>query len=101
MDPMMTAQEAKDRFKLWVQTARDAGYARTQDWGNFDVEVDHSALLTRILDGKDPLPTEPKLKDGYPDYSQADQDAEVPREEDVPAPTAKKTKKKARRSRSW
>ncbi len=64
----MTPQEAKDRFKLWVQTARDAGYARMQDWGNFDVEVDHSALLTRILDGKDPLPEKPPLKDGYPDY---------------------------------
>ncbi|MEE8607851.1 MAG: hypothetical protein V3S55_09610 [Nitrospiraceae bacterium] len=87
----MTPQEAKDRFKLWVQTARDAGYARMADWGNFDVEVDHSALLTRILDGKDPLREKPVLKNGYPDYSWADDaDVEVPREEDVATPKRKK-----------
>ena len=94
----MTPQEAKDRFKLWVETARASGYARMQDWGNFDVEVDHSALLTRILDGKDPLPEKPRLTHGYPDYTAADKDADQPAEADV-APVA--TRKKARRSRRW
>lgn len=93
----MTPQEAKDRFKLWVQTARAEGYARMQAWGNFDVEVDHSALLTRILDGKDPLPMRPRLKDGYPDYTAADRDAEQPAEEDVPSMATVSKKKKLRR----
>lgn len=92
----MTPQEAKDRFKLWVQTARAEGYARMQAWGNFDVEVDHSALLGRILDGKLPLPKRPPLVNGYPDYS----DAEQPAEEDVPSMATVKKTKKVRRG-SW
>lgn len=96
----MTPQEAKDRFKLWVETARDAGYARMQDWGNFDVEVDHSALLSRILDGKDPLPEKPRLTQGYPNYSVADADVEVPRQEDVATPRARRKKITGRSTRA-
>jgi hypothetical protein len=31
-------------------------------------DVDHSALLRRLLAGKEPLPEPPPLKNGYPDY---------------------------------
>lgn len=32
-------------------------------------DVDHSALLKRMLDGKDPLPTAPPLMNSYPCYT--------------------------------
>lgn len=32
-------------------------------------DVDHSALLNRLLDGKEPLPEPPPLMNSYPDYN--------------------------------
>jgi hypothetical protein len=55
-------------FKLWVQTAREEGYEPIKMWGNFENEVDHSALLNRLLLGNDPLEQAPPKAFSYPWY---------------------------------
>lgn len=37
-------------------------------------DVDHSALLIRLLEGKDPLPEPPPLRHAYPDYEAVEGD---------------------------
>jgi hypothetical protein len=32
------------------------------------IDAEHSALLMRLLEGKEPLPEPPPLKNAYPDY---------------------------------
>lgn len=62
-------------FKKWVQTGIKEGYMPMAggqyyptNWANFGVEVDHSALLARLLSGKAPLSQKPCLIHAYPNY---------------------------------
>lgn len=54
------------RVSLWVTTRQIWGYA--DDHPITGAEVDHSALLYRLLRGLDPLPKPPPLRHSYPDY---------------------------------
>lgn len=55
-------------LKLWVQVATHHEYEPLRDWKNFGPEVDHSALLDRILHGKSPLLERPRTEHSYPVY---------------------------------
>lgn len=63
-----TRYAIKAAFIEWVETARAAGYEPIVRWENFPAEVDHSALLSRILDGDAPLAEPPPKSHGYPEY---------------------------------
>lgn len=63
-----TQYAVKAAFIEWVETARAAGYEPIARWDNFLAEVDHSALLQRLLQGKLPLPVPPPKRHAYPDY---------------------------------
>lgn len=41
-------------------------------FGQLAADADHSALLYRLLSGKEPLPEPPPLRYGYPDYAAAE-----------------------------
>lgn len=58
----------KVAFKLWVDVATHHDYQPIRDWGNFAAEVDHSALLRRLLEGKPPLREKPRTEHSYPVY---------------------------------
>lgn len=58
----------KVAFKLWVKVAAHHRYTPICHWENFPAEVDHSALLDRILSGKKPLLGRPELDRSYPVY---------------------------------
>ncbi len=55
-------------FKRWVEAAQRDGYLPIRVWENFSNEVDHSALLNRLLGGKDALPESPSTEHSYPVY---------------------------------
>ena len=58
----------KNAFKEWVQISHEEGYAPLTDWKNFHPEVDHSALLNRLLSGKRAFKFRPHISYSYPDY---------------------------------
>ena len=55
-------------FKRWVYVAQREGYSPIIDWMNFANEVDHSALLSRLLSGKDALEKKPPTQYSCPVY---------------------------------
>lgn len=57
-----------DAIGTWITTAQREGYEPLSGWTNAYAEVMHSALLRRLLSGKEPLPEKPPLKYAYPDY---------------------------------
>ncbi len=56
----------------YVRIARREGYTdkhRCPDGVPTDADALHSALLRRLLSGKEPLPEPPPLRHSYPDYA--------------------------------
>lgn len=70
-EPLTPAQIdwVKHRVATWFEIRRtwDRGYV-TLTYGQLAADALHSALLHRLLEGKDPLPEPPPLRGGYPDY---------------------------------
>lgn len=72
--PILTDMTAEQKiavrwaFKRWVEVALREGYEPISNWANFANEVDHSALLNRLMGGKDALPERPPTLYSYPDY---------------------------------
>lgn len=67
----LTPQQAKDYFKRWLELriSHQKGY----DFNNYNLhqliaDIDHSALLNRLLNGKEPLPFPPPVQNSYPVY---------------------------------
>ena len=58
-------------FKEWVEVAQREGYEPITGWSNFLAEVDHSALLSRLLSGLAPFDERPPTSHSYPDYEAA------------------------------
>ena len=52
--------EIREKFE---DRAKDRGFSQLR------ADIDHSALLHRLLEGKEPLPEPPPLKNSYPDYN--------------------------------
>ena len=52
----------------WLEVREQEGKPFPASLGQLKVDIDHSALLRRLLDGKQPLPHPPPLKHSYPDY---------------------------------
>lgn len=55
--------------KRWLRTREGAGKTAAPHWTQFAADVDHSALLRRLLAGKDPLPLPPPRNCSQPWYS--------------------------------
>lgn len=73
-----TRYAIKAAFIEWVQIAQAEGYEPITGWTNFLAEVDHSALLSRLLSGDRPFAEKPPTRHSYPDY-----DAVRPRREQL------------------
>lgn len=58
----------KNAFKEWVAIAQEHDYEPIKDWNNFVPEVDHSALLNRLLSGKRAYKFKPPVSYSYPNY---------------------------------
>ena len=54
----------------WLRIRADNGKPFPESLGQLEVDIDHSALLRRLLSGKEPLPQPPPLKHSYPDYGE-------------------------------
>lgn len=52
----------------WLKIREQEGRSFPQDVQAFVLELDHSALLQRLVSGKQPLPTAPPLSFAYPWY---------------------------------
>jgi hypothetical protein len=63
-----TRYAIKAAFIEWVQIAQAEGYEPITGWANFLAEVDHSALLARLLNGDRPFAEKPPTRHSYPDY---------------------------------
>jgi hypothetical protein len=59
---------ACDKFRIWVETCQK--YER----GTSPVDIDHSALLRRLLAGKPLLENPPPLRFAYPAWEMVEQD---------------------------
>lgn len=61
-------------FRLWHETRLLNGYHLRMDAdpGGIACDMEHSALLRRLLDGKDPLFQPPPHRYSYPDYDLID-----------------------------
>ena len=63
--------------KEWVRVAQHEGYEPLAAWTNHLPEVDHSALLFRLLAGKSPFVDRPERVYSYRDYDSME-DADAP-----------------------
>ncbi len=63
-----TRYAIKAAFVEWVAIAQVEGYEPITRWENVIAEVDHSALLDRLLQGKRPFAEKPPTRHSYPDY---------------------------------
>ena len=52
----------------WLEIRQQEGKPFPISLFNLKADIDHSALLQRLLAGKEPLPHPPLLKHSYPDY---------------------------------
>lgn len=52
----------------WLQIREQYGYEFPQDYCKLRIDADHSALLDRLLQGKEPLPEPPPRAFSYPWY---------------------------------
>lgn len=86
MTPLTQEQAyfARTQFRRWLQikeqfeqTSRwnsvTNQFVRGYRWGTnqlsfLSADIDHSALLVRLLEGKEPLPEPPPLEHAYPVY---------------------------------
>ena len=62
----MTPQEARGAVSRWLRIRAETGYAAQHPANS--AEADHSALLGRLLEGKEPLAFAPPTAYAYPWY---------------------------------
>ena len=76
--------QLKIAFRTWLQIRAEhdealrvmlKSYAARPDAfaAQFAADIDHSALLQRLLSGKQPLPEPPEKLHGYPNYPDEDE----------------------------
>lgn len=58
-----------DALVRWLNIRAQHGYEFSRDQYQFFADIDHSALLRRLLEGKEPLPEPPPRSFSYPWYS--------------------------------
>jgi len=60
----------KSALRTWLQIKAEfeGSYMDSQLATRISVDADHSALLDRLLDGKEPLPEPPEKRNAYPVY---------------------------------
>jgi hypothetical protein len=63
-----TRYAVKHAMKEWIAVAQSEGYEPITEWRNALNEIDHSALLDRLLSGKPAFAAKPPLRHSYPDY---------------------------------
>lgn len=80
MEPLTREQAyfARTQFRRWLQIkeqhekvnypAQGGRRWKTGELTRHAADVDHSALLVRLLEGKEPLPEPPPLEHAYPVY---------------------------------
>lgn len=57
-----------DCLLRWLRVREEAGHPFPQSLRQLEADIAHSALLTRLLEGKDPLPEPPPRAMAYPWY---------------------------------
>lgn len=62
----------------WLKVREEGGYSFPANADEFAAEVDHSALLRRLMEGKAPLPNPPPLSHSYPWYELVETGSAVP-----------------------
>lgn len=76
IDQIRFAQQQVVRWLLLKERHEPTGWHSKRDERRWDdgefaqlrADASHSALLRRLLSGKEPLPEPPPLKHAYPDY---------------------------------
>lgn len=58
-----------DALLRWLSIRAEHGYEFPDNYYQFGADIGHSALLRRLLDGKEPLPDPPPRSFSYPWYS--------------------------------
>ena len=67
MEVLVTPEQARHAVVRWLEVRAAHGYA--DEHPVTPAEASHSALLARLLSGKEPLPSPPPLSYSYPWYS--------------------------------
>lgn len=64
----------------WLKIRQEQGQTVPTNAEDFAAEVDHSALLRRLIEGKQPLPNPPPLSYSYPWYELMEKGWAIPTE---------------------
>lgn len=70
----------------WLKIREQEGMPFPPDRETFERELDNSALLRRLMEGKQPLPSRPPLSFGHPWYKLAEDGSDVAMEVKEAAP---------------
>lgn len=80
MSEELSPKQIKEIFKRWLEIRlkwQGEKYeyfdTRLPFTAQLIADIDHSSLLQRLLEGKEPLPEPPPLKYSYPDYPNEEQ----------------------------